>query len=273
MALLWYYHALAKNLHVVKYVSWRRGFALDSLSGNFIEVYLLLLLFCCWFLFAWFSVPGVWTVFIQTNTQLLALARRAQGCNPSLHWQKTRVEIALRGALCAGRFAPCPESGLWAAVGFPLRYLTPADLCVITVGMDFLCAPEYNGSAYDCVVLFLYFKWMHARCSWSYFFSFLLSCSADLKDSLKCTYFQILPFGWRLVLRFGVSHYIEEEYIVVTTLFRRPVKRVWLEVTIWTSQSGLITLKNSFLLIKKTHVNNFPDVYSLFFLVSFLGNG
>lgn len=60
----------------------------------------------------------------------------------------------------------------------------------------------------------------------------------------------------------------------MATLFKWPVKQVWLEVTIWTSQSSLITLKNLFLLIKNAYTIYFPDpwYYSLFFLVSFLGD-
>lgn len=70
--------------------------------------------------------------------------------------------------------------------------------------------------------------------------------------------------GWVVVL----------EYIIfMANLNKRPVKQVWLEVTIWTSQSSLITLKDLFLLIKKAYIIYFPDpsYYSLFFLVSFLG--
>lgn len=60
----------------------------------------------------------------------------------------------------------------------------------------------------------------------------------------------------------------------MATLFKRPVKQVWLKVTIWTSQSSLITLKNLFLLIKRAYIIYFPDpwYYSLFFLVSLLGD-
>ena len=60
----------------------------------------------------------------------------------------------------------------------------------------------------------------------------------------------------------------------MATLKNRPVKQVWLEVTIWTSQSSLITLKNLFLLIKNAYIIYFPDpwYYSLFFLASLLGD-